>query len=151
VAWDKDSGAPICNAIVWQDQRTARQVEALLAAGVEHEVRALSPPSSCAGCSSMCPQRATCSAPNNGVLSVDGGLTRCPYFIRFFAAAAERQIVIRANDELTAFGAAMLAANDTIPIDKNAKETIEPATIGDMAEWRRRFSAARSRSSGWRS
>jgi glycerol kinase len=86
----------------------------------------------------------------SGVLSADGGLTRSRYFMQFFAAAAGRPIVVPANDELTAFGAAMLAANDTIPINEDQKETIEPATPGDMAEWRERFSVARSRASGWR-
>lgn len=40
IAWDRRSGTPICNAIVWQDQRTAGNVEALRATGVEDEVRA---------------------------------------------------------------------------------------------------------------
>ena len=46
------------------------------------------------------------------------GLTRSRYFMRFLAAAAERQIVIPANDELTAFGAAMLAATTPCPSTK---------------------------------
>ena len=86
----------------------------------------------------------------SGMLSVDGGLARSRYFIQFFATAAGRQIVVHANNELTAFGAALLAANDTIPINDSEKETIAPATSGDPIEWRERFSAARSRASGWR-
>ena len=39
VAWDKVNGQPICNAIVWQDRRTADQCEALKAGGHETEVQ----------------------------------------------------------------------------------------------------------------
>jgi glycerol kinase len=35
VAWDRATGRPLCNAIVWQDQRTTDQVEALRATGAE--------------------------------------------------------------------------------------------------------------------
>ena len=39
VAWDKASGQPLCNAIVWQDRRTAAQCEALKDGGHETEVQ----------------------------------------------------------------------------------------------------------------
>ncbi len=39
VAWDKRSGAPLCNAIVWQDRRTADFCAELKAAGHETEVQ----------------------------------------------------------------------------------------------------------------
>jgi glycerol kinase len=42
VAWDRDAGAPLANAIVWQDQRTALEIEALAAAGKAETVRKLS-------------------------------------------------------------------------------------------------------------
>jgi glycerol kinase len=38
ILWDRRSGAPICNAIVWQDRRTADRCRQLAAAGVEPEV-----------------------------------------------------------------------------------------------------------------
>jgi len=40
VAWDRDSGAPLARALVWQDRRTARRCEELRAAGHEPFVRA---------------------------------------------------------------------------------------------------------------
>jgi glycerol kinase len=40
VLWDRASGAPIANAIVWQDRRTAERCAELRAAGVEERVRA---------------------------------------------------------------------------------------------------------------
>lgn len=40
VVWDKATGKPVHNAIVWQDRRTAAICEALKAAGHEHAIRA---------------------------------------------------------------------------------------------------------------
>ncbi|MDQ6435337.1 FGGY family carbohydrate kinase [Mesorhizobium sp. LHD-90] len=42
VAWDRAGGAPLANAIVWQDQRTAARIESLAADGKAEAVRALS-------------------------------------------------------------------------------------------------------------
>ncbi|ALE17333.1 Glycerol kinase [Altererythrobacter epoxidivorans] len=39
VAWDKQSGNPLCRAIVWQDRRTADFCESLRSAGHEAEVQ----------------------------------------------------------------------------------------------------------------
>lgn len=41
IAWDRSSGAPVANAIVWQDRRTAAICDALRAAGREGEFRRL--------------------------------------------------------------------------------------------------------------
>jgi glycerol kinase len=40
IVWDRDTGEPIYNAIVWQDRRTAAMCEALKAQGLEEKVRA---------------------------------------------------------------------------------------------------------------
>ncbi len=40
LVWDRATGAPLCNAIVWQDRRTAAMCEALKAAGHEPEITA---------------------------------------------------------------------------------------------------------------
>jgi glycerol kinase len=40
VIWDRATGEPICNAIVWQDRRTASHCDRLRAAGVESLVQA---------------------------------------------------------------------------------------------------------------
>jgi glycerol kinase len=40
VVWDRKSGRPLCNAIVWQDRRTAAACEALKARGLEPRVAA---------------------------------------------------------------------------------------------------------------
>ena len=39
VVWDRKSGKPICNAIVWQDRRTAPMCDRLKARGVEKLIR----------------------------------------------------------------------------------------------------------------
>src|SRR5215207_3239259 len=40
IVWDRSTGKPIHNAIVWQDRRTADRCEALMRAGHEGEVTA---------------------------------------------------------------------------------------------------------------
>ncbi len=40
VVWERDTGKPICNAIVWQCRRTAAYCDSLKEAGVEEEIRA---------------------------------------------------------------------------------------------------------------
>src|SRR5439155_1974194 len=39
VVWDRESGKPICNAIVWQDRRTASLCDRLKARGLERLIR----------------------------------------------------------------------------------------------------------------
>ena len=39
VVWNRDTGQPIFNAIVWQDRRTAADCRDLVKAGQEHEVQ----------------------------------------------------------------------------------------------------------------
>src|SRR6059058_6101017 len=39
VVWDRKSGKPICNAIVWQDRRTAAMCDRLKARGLEKVIR----------------------------------------------------------------------------------------------------------------
>jgi glycerol kinase len=41
VLWDRATGRPVCNAIVWQDRRTAAVCDELRARGLEDEVRRL--------------------------------------------------------------------------------------------------------------
>jgi len=95
----------------------------------------------------------------NGVLSVDGGLTRSPYFLKFFTDVAGRRVVAAAEREVTALGAALLAhaaANATDPElfagpSAEAPPIEEPtAKPSDVAAWKARFAAARERASGWR-
>jgi glycerol kinase len=40
VVWDRSTGEPVCNAIVWQDRRTAPMCDALKAAGHEEAIAA---------------------------------------------------------------------------------------------------------------
>ena len=97
---------------------------------------------------------------SGGVLSVDGGLTRSPYFLKFFTDVAERRLVDAGERELTALGSALLAhaaakgSDPELFIDPSAKAlpAIEPtAKPSDVAAWKARFASARERASGWRS
>ena len=40
IVWDRKTGEPVCNAIVWQDRRTAPMCDRLRAEGVEATIRA---------------------------------------------------------------------------------------------------------------
>ena len=61
IVWDKATGRPIYNAIVWQCRRTAELVDRLRAEGLEEHIRAAtgwfptrtSPPLRSSGCSTM--------------------------------------------------------------------------------------------------
>lgn len=87
-----------------------------------------------------------------GILSVDGGLTRSRYFLRVLAAATQRPLVSRADDELTAYGAALLAGRGALVPAEGAGTTVLPDTSSQLVQlWRERFSDARARASGWRS
>jgi glycerol kinase len=48
--------------------------------------------------------------PATGPLSIDGGLSRNPYFTRFLAEVLEREVSVATNAELTGTGTAQLAA-----------------------------------------
>jgi len=73
VVWDRKTGAPVHNAIVWQDRRTASFCDDLKRAGHADLVQrkagwSLTPISraaSCAGCSTMCPAPATARGAGN--------------------------------------------------------------------------------------
>ena len=84
-----------------------------------------------------------------GILSADGGLTRSRYFREFLATAAQRQIIVPPNPELTAYGAALLATRGHIEPQLGERTRIEPRAA-DVTAWRQRFTAARQRAAGWR-
>jgi glycerol kinase len=41
IVWDRHTGAPVYNAIVWQDRRTADVCDRLIADGLEHMIQKL--------------------------------------------------------------------------------------------------------------
>ncbi|MQX35753.1 FGGY family carbohydrate kinase [Roseospira navarrensis] len=69
--------------------------------------------------------------PTGDTVSVDGGLTANPYFVQFLACALDRRIVVPAGAEVTALGAARLAAEHvglTIPA-RDTPVMVEPPAI----------------------
>lgn len=84
-------------------------------------------------------------------ISVDGGLTRNPYFLRFLADALGRDVVTRGFDELTAFGCASLAATvigQTLSSPEDGQSVISPRRDG--RQWCERFATAVARAKSWR-
>jgi glycerol kinase len=82
-----------------------------------------------------------------GAISVDGGLTRSPYFLRVLASALGRALAVPDFDELTAFGCAALAAPQPLPRPGTTR-AIAPSLAS--SGWRERFAEAITRARGWR-
>ena len=80
-----------------------------------------------------------------GVLSIDGGLTRSGYFRGFLASVLGRELFLPATDEVTALGAARLAARAG-----GAPPGMRIAPDAGDPRWREAFAEARRRSTGWR-
>ena len=84
-------------------------------------------------------------------ISIDGGLTRSAYFCQFLADVLGKKLHLRDVDELTAYGAASLAAlgiGHELPVCPVASEIVP---LGSAAASRReRFSEAVNRARGWR-
>lgn len=86
--------------------------------------------------------------PVGGRISVDGGLTRSRYFLRFLANALVREIACPEFDELTAFGCAALAAGGEVARPGAVRIVAPDGT--DSAPWRDRFAEAVRRAKAWR-
>lgn len=86
------------------------------------------------------------AAPDH-ILSVDGGLTRCSYFLHFLASVAQRRLTIPDIDELTAFGAAQFVTGASPRYAIIATEVVPQAA---SPLWQASFTEARSRASRWR-
>ena len=85
-------------------------------------------------------------------LSIDGGLSRSPYFAQFLADALGRDIRTRAFDELTSLGCAALAGLALgAELPKRAGGDILYASRDHGRDrWQGRFDQAVARSRGWR-
>lgn len=83
-----------------------------------------------------------------GRISVDGGLTRSRYFVRFLANALQREVACPAFDELTAFGCAALAAGGEVA-RPGAVRVVAPDVV-EVAGWNSAFAEAVVRAKGWR-
>ena len=86
--------------------------------------------------------------PISGRISVDGGLTRSAYFVRFLANVLQREVACPEFDELTAFGCAALAAG--VEVARPGGLCVVAPDGTDALGWRATFSEAVSRAKGWR-
>jgi glycerol kinase len=89
--------------------------------------------------------------PVGAPISVDGGLIRSRYFVQFLASCLGRSLVVRAFDELTAFGCAGLAAatmGRSLTVPRDGERIVEP--MADNSAWRSRFAEAVTRAKDWR-
>jgi glycerol kinase len=91
--------------------------------------------------------------PIGSTISIDGGVSRSPYFCQFLADCSERAISVATFDEITAFGAAQLAAlgiGKQIALPGEARGQVYKPRLVPREAWRTRFQSAVGRSSGWR-
>ena len=85
-------------------------------------------------------------------LSIDGGLSRSPYFAQFLADALGRDIRTRAFDELTSLGCAALAGlalGVELP-ERAGGDMVYASRDHGRDRWQGRFEQAVARSRGWR-
>jgi glycerol kinase len=89
--------------------------------------------------------------PVTGQVSVDGGLSRNPYFTRFLADTLGRDLLLSDEAELTAAGLAQMAAQAAgVTVPKARQGRIVPATSGVNRSARlTRFAAARQAVEGY--
>jgi glycerol kinase len=90
-------------------------------------------------------------------VSVDGALTRSPYFCEFLARTLERTVVVPSSPDLTGLGCAQLAfvgagfgPVETLPPVPPPDRVVAPAPVLDAALLAR-FDDAVGRARGWRS
>jgi glycerol kinase len=85
--------------------------------------------------------------PIGGQISVDGGLTRSAYFVQFLANALQREILLPAFDELTAFGCAAMAGGD---MPRPGGVRVVTPDVADVAGWHEVFAQAVRRARAWK-
>jgi glycerol kinase len=84
-------------------------------------------------------------------VAIDGGLSRNNYFVEILASALGRPVTVSGLDEMTAFGAASLAARAIgaeLPTLRSAERLVSPRFAA--AGWRERFADGVSRARNWR-
>lgn len=85
-------------------------------------------------------------------ISIDGGLSRSPYFAQFLADVLRRTVVTQSFDELTALGCAGLATM-ALGQELQGQNTVAMEYApqdGDVSGWKLTFDQALARSRGWR-
>ncbi len=96
------------------------------------------------------------ATPLSGAISIDGGLSKNPYFCSFLAEALERPISVAGSADLTGLGTAQmaligsgLATIKTLPTAAAPSRVVEPQRQIGKA-WRVRFTEAVARCRNWR-
>lgn len=82
-------------------------------------------------------------------VSIDGGVSRSPYFAQFLADCLGRDVLVRSFAEQTAIGVAMLAAGGETWPEAATVGTIVPARLGGDSR-RQRYADAVERARHWR-
>lgn len=83
-------------------------------------------------------------------VSIDGGVSANPYFCQFLANVLGRRVSVNAMGELTALGAAALAAGGEIELAADVDSRHDYLPEKDMSPYLDRFRDAVRRARGWR-
>jgi glycerol kinase len=89
--------------------------------------------------------------PLSDPVAIDGGLSRSPYFVKILASVLGLTVKVSDFDEMTAFGAASLAARTTgidLPPPRSAERIVAPCFAA--GGWRERFADGVARARNWR-
>ena len=96
------------------------------------------------------------ATPLTGAISVDGGLSKNPYFCSFLAEALDRPVSVAGSADLTGLGTAQmtligagLATIKTLPAGAAPSRVVKPQGLLSQAG-RARFAEAVSRCRNWR-
>lgn len=82
-------------------------------------------------------------------ISIDGGMSVNSYFCQFLANVLQKQIVVQAGGEQTAYGTAMMAMPGQVLINNGSRSRIyNPQNL--PTNYKERFAEAVSRSRNWR-
>jgi len=89
--------------------------------------------------------------PISNEISIDGGLSRNPYFCQFLADVLNLRVVVQLSTELTAFGVACFASGESVQdyLNKNAVQCYTPES--NKRQYLEVFKDAVSRSKKWSS
>lgn len=90
----------------------------------------------------------------DGTISIDGGVSRSPYFAQFLADCLGQTVIARGFSERTALGVAQLAATAlgvTIDAPTADDRSYIPSVSASIRErWQSVYTKARTRAQNWR-
>ena len=88
--------------------------------------------------------------PIGNTISIDGGMSRNPYFCQFLSDVLQKRIIVQSSGDQTASGTAMMATEAAVELNHETAQSriFEPAALYD--DNKAQFAKAVTRSRNWR-